>query len=102
MSVRPSTCYLAATSALAVLLAEMLLHAALQAPADGAALERKRAAVRRLSLTDLCLFTEASYTRHPSVADLWTPFQDSPMALEHFPSGSLVQPPPHLAGTRHD
>ena len=50
------------------------------------------AMVRRLELTDLCLFTEARYTRHPSQADLHAPFQDHPMSLEHFPSGSLVGP----------
>jgi hypothetical protein len=49
--------------------------------------------VGSLKLTDLCLFTEARYTRHPAVADLHSPFQDHPMALDHFPSGSLVAPP---------
>jgi hypothetical protein len=49
-----------------------------------------------LALTDLCLFTEARYTRHPSMADLHTPFQDHPLSLEHFPSGSLIAAPPHL------
>lgn len=49
--------------------------------------------VRELGLTDLALFTEARYIRHLSQADLHTPFQDHPMALEHFPSGS-IQPPP--------
>jgi len=53
--------------------------------------------VRELGLTDLCLATEARYTRHPSQADIHAPFQDHPMALEHFPSGSLLPPPPHLA-----
>ncbi len=47
----------------------------------------------RLELTDLCLFTEASYTRHLSQADLHTPFQNGPLSLEHFPSGSLAMPP---------
>jgi hypothetical protein len=49
--------------------------------------------VKDLGLTDLCLFTEARYTRHPSQADLHSAFQDHPMALEHFPSGSLLLPP---------
>jgi len=49
--------------------------------------------VRELQLTDICLFTEARYTRNPAMADLHAPFQDHPMALEHFPSGSLVTPP---------
>ena len=49
--------------------------------------------VRTLQLTDLCLFTEARYTRHPAMADRFAPFQDHPGAMEHFPSGSLVTPP---------
>ena len=49
--------------------------------------------VRELELTDLSLFTEARYTRHLSQADRHTPFQDHPLALEHFPSGSLLTPP---------
>lgn len=49
--------------------------------------------VGRFKLTDLCLFTEARYTRHPSQADLHSAFQDHPAAFEHFPSGSLLGPP---------
>lgn len=49
--------------------------------------------VKKLRLTDLCLFTEARYTRHPSQADLHSAFQDHPLALEHFPSGSMLLPP---------
>jgi hypothetical protein len=56
-------------------------------------LKVKTSLVRQLDLTDLCLFTEARYTRHPSQADLHTPFQDSPLTFEHFPSGSLLGPP---------
>jgi hypothetical protein len=51
--------------------------------------------VKEAGLTDLCLFTEASYTRNPSQTDLQTPFQEHPMSLEHFPSGSLMPPPEH-------
>jgi hypothetical protein len=51
------------------------------------------ALVERLELTDLALFTEARYTRHPTQADLQSAFQDHPVALEHFPTGSLVPPP---------
>lgn len=49
--------------------------------------------VRQLGLTDLALFTEARFARHPSQADLHSAFQDHPMALDHFPSGSLISPP---------
>jgi hypothetical protein len=52
--------------------------------------------VRTLGLTDLCIFTEARYTRHPAVADLHSAFQDHPISLEHFPSGSIIGPPLHL------
>ena len=53
--------------------------------------------VQELGLSDLSLFTEARYTRHPSQADRHSPFQDHPAALEHFPTGLLLAPPPHLA-----
>ena len=56
-----------------------------------------QALVRELGLTDLSLFTEARYTRHPSQADRHAPFQDHPGAPEHFPTGSLLPIPPCLA-----
>ena len=68
-------------------------HASSEREAALEFLGEKTELVRRLQLTDLCLFTEASYTRHLSQSDFNTPFQDSPMSLEHFPSGSLVAPP---------
>ena len=51
----------------------------------GLALEA--ALVWRFKLTDLCLFTEAPYTRDPSQSDLHSGFQDHPAAFEHFPIG---------------
>lgn len=77
-------------------LAATFIDARLQAGAAAVRIEDNRRLVRELQLTDLCLFTEARYTRHPSQADLHTPFQDHPMALEHFPSGSLIPPPKAL------
>ncbi|HET9701335.1 MAG TPA: hypothetical protein VFP70_10485 [Burkholderiales bacterium] len=74
-------------------LAATFIDARLQAGDASARIEDNRRLVRELQLTDLCLFTEARYTRHPSQADLHSPFQDHPMALEHFPSGSLIPPP---------
>lgn len=47
----------------------------------------------QMGLTDLALWTEARYTRHPSQADLFSAFQDLPGALDHFPAGSVVAPP---------
>ncbi len=58
--------------------------------------------VEELELTDLCLFTEAQYTRNPSQADRFTPFQDHPMSLEHFPTGSIVGPPARLRSRAYE
>jgi hypothetical protein len=74
----------------------MITHAHHRSANAGHGLNEKAVLVERLGLTDLCLFTDARYARHPSMADLHTAFQDSPMSVEHFPSGTLVLPPPHL------
>jgi hypothetical protein len=76
----------------AVLLAAAFTHAAYLRGWRAPDITETTAMVRRLELTDLCLFTEARYTRHLSQADMHAPFQDHPMSLEHFPSGSLVGP----------
>lgn len=67
-----------------------------------AAQAESMALVSGLGLADLCLFTEASYTRNPAQTDLHTPFQDYPLAVEHFPSGSLLPPPVLLHSKRGD
>ncbi|MCU0597604.1 MAG: hypothetical protein MUC98_19385 [Desulfobacterota bacterium] len=77
----------------ALVLGGLLSHANHRQKTNEASLQEKVSMVQQLGLTDLCLFTEASYTRHVSLADFHTAFQNSPMALEHFPSGSLVIPP---------
>ena len=74
----------------------MIAHAHHRNGNAGPALKEKAMLVERLELTDLCLFTDARYARHHSMADLHTAFQDSPMAMEHFPSGTVIPPPPHL------
>jgi hypothetical protein len=76
-----------------ILLFLIFTHATLTRKTGMDSIREKTEIVRGLQLTDLCLFTEASYIRHLSQADLHTPFQDSPLSLEHFPSGSLVAPP---------
>jgi len=55
---------------------------------------------RRLKLTDLCLFTEARYTRHPSMADNHAAFQEHPSSFDHFPSGSFLMPQRISGSTR--
>ena len=46
-----------------------------------------------LGLTDICVATEARYTRHPAISDPLVPFMDHPGAIEHFPTGSFWSPP---------
>ena len=55
-------------------------------------LQAKRALVSSLGLTDLAIWTEARYTRHPSQTDFFTAFQDFPGSPDHFPAGSLIAP----------
>lgn len=71
----------------------MLLHAAHATRQGNTRRQASKDLVRRLRLTDLCLFTEARYTRHPAMADRHAAFQDHPIGMDHFPSGSLVAPP---------
>ena len=93
LPLRKSTAFLCLTGALSALFLGMLIHAGRQ---EESGLRRRQASVelvRGLGLTDLCLFTEARYTRHPAMADRHSAFQDHPMGLDHFPSGSLLAPP---------
>ncbi len=93
---RPSNIVLTLLAVLLALLGLTMTGAARRSQqADRAAADR--ALVRELGLTDLSLFTEARYGRHLSQADRHSAFQDHPAALEHFPSGGLLPPPPHLA-----
>lgn len=93
---RRSNCYLLFTGALLLLMALAFGHASMTRADNAPVLHRRAELVQRLGLTDLCLFTDARYCRHPSMADRNTAFQDHPMSFEHFPSGSLFMPPPHL------
>jgi hypothetical protein len=90
---RPSTRFLAFLAAAAALFLAAFAHAAAEQARRAPEVEARAAIVRALGLSDLCLFTEARYTRHPALADRFTPFQDHPGALEHFPSGSIMAPP---------
>ncbi|MCU0812522.1 MAG: hypothetical protein HZT41_01625 [Dechloromonas sp.] len=96
--------YAGRPSALAAWVFAVLIALFLASFADAGRLGQKRSGEQaaraelaaRLRLTDLALFTEARYTRHPSLADLHSAAQDHPLSLEHFPSGSLLPPPAHL------
>jgi hypothetical protein len=72
------------------------IHGTIDTEARTAVFDERVRLVRSLSLTDLCLFTEARYTRHPAMADIHSAFQDHPASLEHFPSGALISPPVHI------
>jgi hypothetical protein len=99
---RKSTFFLSFISISLVLIVGMFIHASFKTKSEVRSLMRKYEMVKRLRLTDLCLFSEASYTRHLSQADLDTAFQDHPMCLEHFPSGSLLGPPPMIRRLNED
>jgi hypothetical protein len=92
--------YLAFLAVALVLFGAMFAHAAVARARSAPRLERTTELVRSLDLTDLCLFTEARYTRHPVMADVNSLFQDSPLSLEHYPAGSLMAPPAHLERRR--
>lgn len=85
--------YLSCLGFLFLLLISIFIHARVEQGHAASRLNEMTRLVQELELTDLCLFTEARYTRHPTQADLQTPFQDHPMAMEHFPSGSFMKIP---------
>ncbi len=93
---RPSTAFLLLVALGLMGLTIIGVQASRDKPAQEKFVQRMRNLVIAYGLTDLCLFTEARYTRHPSVADMHSAFQDHPGALDHFPSGSLILPPPHF------
>ncbi len=95
---RKSSVYLALSGSLALGLGALFLHAGLAGKARAGELTRTRQLAASLDLTDLALFNEARYTRHLSQADLATAFQDHPVSLEHFPSGSIANPPAIVRG----
>jgi hypothetical protein len=79
-----------------LLLAAILIQAHFMTRADLPRLRQKAEVVKSLGLTDLCLSTEARYTRHLSQADWHAAFQSHPLALDHFPIGSILGPPETL------
>jgi hypothetical protein len=93
---RKSDFFLLCIASACLLFCVMFWHTYWRERTDAPLLLEQAQVVKNLGLNDLCLFTEARYTRHLAVADLNTAFQDYPMSFEHFPSGSLVPVPPHL------
>jgi hypothetical protein len=93
---RKSDIYLLYVAANMLMLVLLFTHSFTEQRNAMSYLSRRMNMVHDLQLTDLSLFTDARYTRHPSMADLNTAFQDHPFSLEHFPSGTLIIPPRHL------
>ena len=100
---RKSTLYLTFIFFCSVIFAFLLVgYPQIQAERFEYNIEQKTEVVKTLQLTDLCLFTEARYTRHLSQADLFSAFQDHPMSFEHFPSGSLTLPAIRITAEKAD
>jgi len=97
MTWRKSSFALTALAAGSGLLVAIFLHAAIGRKTMVAQEVERAGLVRQLGLSDLALFTEARYTRHPSQADLFSAFQDHPVSLDHFPTGSLIGPPKNFS-----
>jgi hypothetical protein len=90
---RKSSVYLTGMAMSGMVLLGLVFHASYEQRREAPRLEKTASLVRQYRLTDLSLFTEARYTRNPSMADLNTAFQDYPFSFDHFPSGSLVPVP---------
>lgn len=99
MKIRHSTTFTCLTALNLLLVAVINLHAVNHQHQTSSVIESNKLLVRKLRLTDLCLFTEARYTRHPSMADYHAAFQEHPAALDHFPSGSMLLPDKSSART---
>jgi hypothetical protein len=99
--VRRSSAFLLYVGVNLVLAGALVVHASHRRAVLEADLRGAAALAGTIGLTDICLTTEANYTRHPSQADYHTPFLDGPFGFDHFPSGAVIGPPAHL-GKRHE
>ena len=77
-------------------LSVMFLHHRISSGLGKAKIAEEKELVRKLSITGLCLFTDAGYTRHLSQVDLHSAFQDYPVFREHFLPSSYMRPPDEL------
>lgn len=91
---RPATLLFAVVALLLAADAGLLVAGQARRTMQGRDLPLLHTVTAALGLTDLCVATEARYTRHPAVSDPVAPFMDHPGAMEHFPTGSFWAPPP--------
>ena len=96
---RPSSLAFLLLALLGLIFVLIFAHSWRLTATEQSRLEANRTLVTQLGLTDLALFSESRYTRHPSQADLHSALQDHPGAFDHFPTGSLLSPPAHLTAT---
>jgi len=90
---RPAYLLFVLLASLALVDTGLYLHNRHAAAIRRSAKEIRTIATAGLGLTDLCIATEARYTRHPAVSDHAAPRMDHPGAVEHFPTGSFWTPP---------
>lgn len=90
---RPSKILLVVVTALALAHAGLALHGGRLRAGQRARQPLLAIVTAGLGLSDLCVATEARYTRHPAASDRLVPFMDHPGAVEHFPTGSFWAPP---------
>ncbi len=90
---RPSATFALVVLVLLAIACTLALHGHQRSLAEMEVAVLRDSLSRELGLTDLCLATEARYTRHPALTDELAPFMDYPGALEHFPTGLFWAPP---------
>ena len=81
-------------------LAVLFVHAYYREQNDAPFLNERVSTVNEYERMDLCVFADAQYTRNPTIADFSAAFQDHPVSLEHFLSGSIISPPAQLKSYR--
>ncbi len=92
-TIRPATFLALFCLVLASIVLILISQGRQSASADVEARAMHDTLTSQLGLTDLCLATEARYTRHPALTDDLAPFMDYPQALDYFPSGLFWAPP---------
>ncbi len=89
---RPSTLFAVVVFMLATVAVAISIHGRQRAQGEMGVYALRDNLTREIGLTDICLATEARYTRHPAVTDDIAPFMDYPAAQEHFPTGLFWAP----------
>ncbi len=62
-------------------------------------IEQKRLFVEKIGLPDLAISTEAKYIRHRSITDIFSIFNENPIAISYFVTTFAYAPSPNLNNT---